>query len=450
MDPVQQAEKQLDAKVDAAVNSKVQALMESKGFTKSGILDWLKNTDTDKQVASKERMVDAIVRNNGFARSVDAERIADSKKRANSAVSYAEMVDALSTTEATIFIPRVMSRIVREAVEPAIVLTSLFRRIRIPGMTTMVQFPSIGGMSAEDIPEGGEYPDQKIEGYGYSTAMIGKSGLKVRLTEEVMRYSSFDLVGLHARAAGRALVRHKEKKCATAIEGNAQVSYDNSGGTSVHGKTSGRDINTNGNDTIIIHDIFQMYADMVNNGFIPTDFIVNPIGWLIFAREATMRAWAFQHGGALFNPVEGEPGRGQNEDDPLGPSSGGGSTYGTINQATTRGQMARQIFPANIGMIVSPFIAFDSAAQTTSIILVDRDEVGILVEDEPISMDRFEDPHRDIMAMKWRERYGLAVSNEGEGMVQAKNVSIAKGFDFETSATLQISPTGNPVLGPIV
>jgi hypothetical protein len=191
----------------------------------------------------------------------------------------------------------------------------------------------------------------------------------------------------------------------------------------------------------------------VNAGFMPTDFIVNPIGWLIFAREPTMRAWAFQHGGAMFQPTQGQPGRGEPSESPnLGPGSGGGSTHGTINQQTTFQTHARSIFPANLGMIVSPFIPFDSTSdpKTTTIHLVDRDEVGVIVQDEDVMMDRFEDPHRDLQIMKWRERYGLAISNDGEGMVSAKGISIEKGFDFESTARLAISPTGDPLLPAIV
>ncbi len=439
-------EKAMEDTFKRVVASEVEKLLEGRGLGKDSLEKVLK---ADSEEATF-RKVDSIIRNNGFEYASDSLRYLNPQDRDSARVTYTELVDALGTTEASIFIPRVMTRIVREAVEPVLVITNLFRRLRVPGATSVVQFPSVGAIQAFDIAEGEEYPDQKLEGAGYTIAKIGKSGLKVRFTEEVLRYSSFDLIGLHVRAAGRALARLKEVKTANQLETQGITSFDNSGGSSLNGSTTGRDINTNGNDTITIHDIFQMYADMVNAGFMPTDFVVNPIGWLIFAREPTMRAWAFQHGGAMFQPTSGEPGRGQpNESPNLGPGSGGGTTFGTINQATTNVQMQNTIFPANIGMIVSPFITFDSSARTTSIHLVDRDEVGVLVQDEDVTMDRFEDPHRDLQIMKWRERYGLAISNDGEGVVSAKEVSIDKGFDFESSVRLSISPTGDPVLPPI-
>jgi hypothetical protein len=434
----------------AEIKSQVETLLAGRGIGPEAFQAVLKADSEDRKV---DRALN-IFRGNGFERLQDADRFLDKDERENNRITYRRLVDALGTTESTIFIPRVLTTIVREATEPVIVLSSnIFRRLRVPAMTTMVQFPSVGAIQAFDIAEGEEYPDQKLEGAGWVIAKIGKSGVKVRLTEELIRYSSFDLIGLHVRAAGRALARLKEVKCANLLNTKGITSFDNSGGTSIHGKTTGRNIDTAGNNTMILHDIFQMYADLVNRGFIPTDFIVNPIGWLLFAREPSMRAWAFQNGGALYQAVQGAPGRGQPTETPnLGPSSGGGTTFGTINQATTMASMPQTMFPMNVGMVVSPFVNFDSTASpnTTTIHLVDRDEVGVIVQDEDVVSERFDDPHRDIQIIKFRERYGLAVSNNGEGIATAKNISIERGFDFEEGARLSISPTGSPVLPPII
>lgn len=442
MDPLTDAQKD-------ALKAHVAELLQSRGLGPETFKQLIQADSDDRKV---QRAL-AIFRGNGFERAQDADRFLDPQEREANRVKYHQLVDALGTTESTIFIPRVLTTLVREATEPVITLsTQIFRRLRVPSMTSVVQFPSVGAIDAFDIPEAGEYPDQKLEGAGWVIAKIGKSGVKIRMTEELMRFSSFDLIGLHVRAAGRALARLKEVKAANLLNTKGIVSFDNSGGTSLHGKTQGRDLTTAGNDTIILSDIFQMYADMVNRGFIPTDFIVNPIGWLIFARDATMRAWAFQNGGALFQAVMGQPGRGEPSESPnLGPSSGGGTTFGTINQATTQGQLMRSLFPANIGMVVSPFVAFDQTSdpKTTTMHLVDRDEVGVIVQDEEVMSERFDDPNRDITAIKFRERYGLAVSNNGEGIATAKGISIEKGFDFETSAQLSITPTGTPPLTPV-
>jgi hypothetical protein len=417
-----------------AASEQVGSLLEAKGLKKDTVKDLLKSD----VVEDKYRYVEAIIRNNGFLNSGDSDRFVDATEREKNRMDYEELCDAISTTESTSFIPRVLTTIVREAVEPVIVLTNLFRPLRIPGAASVIRFPSVGAIQAFKIAEGQEYPDQKLHAAGYVNAKIGKYGLKVRMTDEVLRYSSFDLIGLHVRAAGRALARLKEVNVANQLESQGIVSFDNSGGTSLNGSTTGRAFDFTGNDTIRLDDVFQMYADLVNSGFIPTDFIVNPIGWLIFAREPTMRAWAFQNGHALFQAVQGEVGRGQPDESPnIGPSNASGSNYTAINQSTTRSQMVRALFPANIGMIVSPFITFDKTLLTTSIHLVDREEVGIMIQDEDVTMERWDDPSKDIQFMKWRERYALAISNDGEGVMTAKSISIAKGFDWENNSMLQ-------------
>jgi hypothetical protein len=88
-------------------------------------------------------------------------------------------------------------------------------------------------------------------------------------------------------------------------------------------------------------------------------------------------------------------------------------------------------------MIVSPFVAFDTDAKHTTIHLVDREEVGILIQDEDVVTDTWDDPSRDVFFQKWRERYGLGVSNDGEGIMSAKEVSILKGHDWENKSVLQ-------------
>jgi len=127
-------------------------------------------------------------------------------------------MDTQFSLEQPMLIPRVISQIVREAVEPTIALTPLLQRINFQIGSTLT-FPAMGAFVAADIPEGGEYPEQTLEFAGQVTATIGKSGVAVKFTEEMLRYSLFDVMSMHLSAAGRALVRHKEQKVATMIFG---------------------------------------------------------------------------------------------------------------------------------------------------------------------------------------------------------------------------------------
>lgn len=92
-----------------------------------------------------------IWQNNGYENAVDQY---DATKR-DQKIGYAELCDALSTPDASILIPKVISNIVKEAIEPLLVGTSLLQTIRFSA-GQQITFPAAGAFTAEDIPEGGE------------------------------------------------------------------------------------------------------------------------------------------------------------------------------------------------------------------------------------------------------------------------------------------------------
>src|SRR5579863_1679094 len=91
------------------------------------------------------------------------------------------MTDALSVPNAPLLFPRVISNIVKEAVEPLLVGTSLLQRISYSYGQT-ITFPAVGAMYAADIAEGQEYPERSLAMGGSTvTAHIGKSGVAVKV-----------------------------------------------------------------------------------------------------------------------------------------------------------------------------------------------------------------------------------------------------------------------------
>ena len=135
--------------------------------------------------------------------------------------------DALSVPNAPMLMPKVISNIVKEAAEPLLVGTSLLQRINYSYGQT-ITFPAVGAMVAADIAEGQEYPERSLQMGGATvTASIGKSGVAVKVTDEMIRYSQFDVIGMHLRAAGRALARHKEVKIFNFIRSVGVTCFDN-------------------------------------------------------------------------------------------------------------------------------------------------------------------------------------------------------------------------------
>ena len=419
-----------DSSMEGLIANAVQSELARRGLSPE---DASKVIHDHSKEYEKERFVHSLLKNNGFLNGRDSLKFNSGKEAWEARVSYGEMVDALSTTNFTHLIPRVISQVVREAVEPELNLTRLLRTVRFSAGTS-ITFPAVSAMSGvRDMGETDEYPELQSPRFaGTMTVHLGKVGCSVRVTEDVLRYSQWDILGMLMRGAGRALARHKEQKISNLISDNAQVSFDNGGGASTNGTTTGRAINGNLNSTLRLDDLFVVYADLVNDGFIPNTLLMNAMGWLIFARDPSMRAFGFANGGPLFRTAQGAPGTDPSWD----PALYARSTAEQLSLSSTRYVDVPNLFPVPLSIVVSPFINFNTSTNTTDMFMVDREELGLLIVDEEVMTDQFDDPKRDIRMVKFRERYGLALLNEGYSARKIAGISTARGFDFEDTKTM--------------
>lgn len=340
------------------------------------------------------------------------------------------------STDLPLLVPRTLSTMVREAIEPNLVLTPLLTRINYSA-GTRISFPTYGALSnaAADLAEGEEYPEGTMEMGGQTECIIGKSGIAMKVTEEQKRYSQFDIISMNARACGRALARHKERKVAELIVNNGTVLIDNSDAN--YPSATGRNAAGAYNGTLTLDDIMKAWATMVNNGFVMNTMIMHPFAWRIFAEDGLSKLFGFQHGiqSMMFTLPQGSPGNAPS----WSQTALNQNTYvsNPENLATTFTRVP-SLFPTSFNIIVSPYMTFNSSNNTTDIVLCDINELGILVVDEEVTTDEWTDPARDIMKMKFRERYGLAIKNDGRAVGLLKNIKIGKSFDvaYRTQYTL--------------
>jgi len=349
----------------------------------------------------------------------------DSKIKIDDLVGH--LKDAVSTPDASVILRKVVSTVVKEAVEPIMIGAQLFNQIRLEA-GQQITFPALSAFTAADIPEGGEYPEQKLTMAGTVIAKIGKSGVAVKFTEEMLRYSQYDVMSMHLRAAGRAMARHKETKIFNLLNTLGTSIFDN--GTAGVQNTSGRGSDGNANATITLDDLLDMYGEILAQGFYANTLIMHPLAWVIFAKDPIMRAFGFNNNGQMWeaprggtglHPQSGEPGG-------MGPYSQG------VNQSSTYTGVPN-IFPVQLNVVISPFVPYNSTLNTTSIIMADRSELGVLCIDEDITTEEFEDPLRDLKKIKLRERYGLGILNEGKAIAVAKNIKLTRAFDLDDVIT---------------
>jgi len=401
------------------------------------------NSELDRKDAANLKKIRQVWEKNGYldrsATQITIDQLIDRDVKVTK-----QMRDNFST-DLPLLVPRTISTIVREAIEPNLVLTPLLSRVNYSA-GTRISFPTYGALSnaAADLAEGEEYPEGTMEMGGQTECTIGKVGIAMKVTEEQRRYSQFDIISMNARACGRAMARHKERKIADLIVSNGTVLIDNSDAN--YPSATGRNAGGTYNGTLTLDDIMKAWATMVNNGFVMNTMIMHPFAWRIFAEEGLSKLFGFQHGiqNMMFTLPQGSPGNAPQ----WRQTALNQNTYvsNPENVATTFTRVP-SLFPTSFNIIVSPYMTFNSSNNTTDIVLCDVNELGILVVDEEVSTEEWNDPARDIMKMKFRERYGLAIKNDGRAVGLLKNIKIAKSFDFAYRTQYTVTGLGNALSG---
>jgi hypothetical protein len=192
---------------------------------------------------------------------------------------------------------------------------------------------------------------------------------------------------------------------------------------------------------MVVDDIFDMYAQVLMNGFIPDTLLVHPMAWLMWVKDPVMREFAIQAGGgSFFAQWTGNPAvQGNNFYNYGGMGQGTGQTGQYQNgqlvggqTSTTSGlpQQQKSAFqlPSYLGLpfkiLVSPFVNFDPIGRTTDVLMFNSRNLGALIVDEDPHVKSWEDGQYNLTNMSIEETYGFGILNEGQAIAVAKNVKI--------------------------
>lgn len=310
--------------------------------------------------------------------------------------------EAFATPDAAILFPKVISRTLKEAAEPEFLVTPLLGTVRLQKGRSL-EFPAVNALQAAEIPEGQEYPEQALVFAKQIEGKVSKKGVKVAFTEEVVTDSLWDIVGLHVRAAGRAMARLKEQIALGKFKDAATIVFDND--DAGYPDTTGLGSTGALNDTLAWEDVIEMAAVLHAENHVPTDIILHPLMWSLFLRSAP------------FHAPLGAP--------PLGWNQNLGSKSGVLGSTA----------PFGLNVILSPFVSFTAKSGVTpaksDIFLIDRNEVGTLLIKDDMSVDDWNDQTRDIRYMKMKERYDIIAMGDGEGITVAKNINLSSNYDIQ-------------------
>lgn len=328
------------------------------------------------------------------------------------------ILEALHSADASILFPKAISDVLLRPREPLMIgQTLLAKTVQVDNVRSF-EFPVMGALRAFDLAEGQEYPEQQPSFTQHFTEVkVNRVGLMLAVHEDVIRDSMWDILGLLIEAAGYAMMRHKEEKIFNEAIAKGHVVYDNdtpnssSGTWWTHGK--GPD-GKKPNFSVHFDDFIDAMGALVAHEYVPTDIIMHPLAWVVFAKDPILRAQFL--------------------------------TAGQIGQSVwrTAPQFDQGInVPWNVNYQVTPFVPLrfnstlsaptggeiiNTPCEITDILIIDRNQAIIVLQRDPMEMDNFDDFRRDARMVKVRERYGVAALNQGRAISVIKNVRLEQNF----------------------
>lgn len=356
--------------------------------------------------------------------------------------------DTISTTEIRPLLKSATQIILRQPLDPIMVITPVFTEVMAQGIETKVIAGAIGNsLYAADVAEGGTLPENNFQiGNGYQTAYVGKSGIQASFTDEALRYSTWDIWVMNLQMMRAALVRHKERKAVRFLLNLGTVLFDNADPTNSHfGVCTGRGLDMQGNGSLSVDDLFKGLAHAQDKGYPIDTLYVNPLMYLMFTQDIVFRNMLLTYGGgSYFQSWSGVNG----PKDPwsngivggLGVSQGNNIVpMGNVSGATPTGIEGREhgmtatfqipgYASQGLRVIASPFIPFDAETMVGDIIGVSSGNVGYFLRDQDLTQVEWRDEDQGLTKIRLMERYGFGLAYEGMGVNLWKNVSIKRNY----------------------
>ena len=346
--------------------------------------------------------------------------------------------EALNTTDMIKLIPKVIEGQLREAAAPEYLATRFMNVVHVDGGASVTYvIPVVGEIHAAEVAEGGRYNEDYVDfntvENGQLEIRVKKIGLKVRITEEAISDSSWDIFGINVRKMGRAMARYKEEWAFNSFSTHGHIVFDNDTRVQIpEAGTTGRDEHGNFNDTMSVEDFLDLVLALMANDQTPTDVIMHPLTWVIFARNSMigngLTYGAF--GGSQVNPWGATQGT---------PGFAGLSGEQGPQKLIMRPEQVQGRLPVPITVNFSPFVKFDKQNKKFDMYCIDRTNVGVIAEREALSTDNWTDPERDLRLLKCKERYGIGILDNGRGIAVARSLAVAPTFPVAPKVTVDVA-----------
>jgi hypothetical protein len=387
-------------------------------------------------------------------------------------VDWAEMSDTITAPDIRPLLTTSIEYSLREPLEPIMSIAPLFTRVAAKGLTVQVLAGAIGSnIVAAKYGELQNVPEQSMQlAGGIQVSTIDKYGVQASFSDEALMYTTFGIMEYNIRQMKAALTRLKETKAIDLFGYLGNPLFDNLNPTASHfGVTTGRGFAMTANGSLAIEDFFKGIVYMMQEGFMPTAIVINPMMYLTWTQDQTMRnlflagvlsptdyfqSWVGNNGprdpwsnGSLggLGPSQG------NKITPAGSLMGGAATGITGREhGMTSAPVIPNTLPWRLKVIISPFIPFDADLELGDIYLVSEGHVGFLLEDTAVKQVEWRDDAHEKTTIRLTERYSFAIADEGQGVGVFKNVKMVPnywdgGVKVHWEGTLPTIAAGTPL-----
>lgn len=348
----------------------------------------------------------------------------------------ASIQEALTSTDTIKMIPKVIEGQLREAAEPEYLGARFMNTVHVEGgNSTVYVIPVVGELTATEVGEGSRYNEDYVDFNTLENSAleirVKKVGIKVSITEEAITDSTWDILGINVRKMGKAMARYKEEWIFNTFSDHGHIVFDNNIRSQFpEAGTTGRAEDGSLNDTLSVEDFLDLVLALMGNGFVPTDVIMHPLTWVVFARNSMvgngLTFGAF--GGNNVHPNGGIQGT---------PAAFGMANSGDGQKMIMRPEQVQNRLPVPLTVNFSPFVHFDKINKRFDMYCIDRNEVGVIAQKEGLSTENWTDPEKDIRALKAKERYGVGVLNNGKAITVSRNIAVAPTFPVPPTVRVQ-------------
>lgn len=350
---------------------------------------------------------------------------------------FMSVEDALNMPNSGSVFKRAIEEVILAPAQPNLIGSTLIRTTYVQAQGRTLSLRTLGAIDLMDfsVAEEGEYPEVSASTGGSSVVELkfAKYGCKFKISEELLEYSTWDLITYQIQQVVNAMLRFRDKKIFEMLFNRGVVVFDNvNPNASAVGRTSGRDITGAGNGSMSNEDLIDMYAMIVMNGYTPRILLCNPLHWAMFAKDPILRESGMMKGDigqwlkTTMNP--------SSPYDAIPRVPGAGLKDLTPEEANILSTSAPTIPSYNplssLTVVTSPLVPFDGEARTGDVLMLDPDNSGILAIAEPLNLFEWDEQRNDIKVIKFREKWALDVIDSGSAIAIAKNVSFSPNEVF--------------------